>query len=64
MLLVAPAKLFEKGEGSIRLSGRIAGETIAGTGEAPAGGNDPLERQAHRRVHAGKETGRKPVAAR
>ena len=38
VLLVAPAKLFEKGEGSVRLSGRIAAETIAGTGELPAGG--------------------------
>src|SRR5438105_2873289 len=37
ILLVAPAKLFEKGEGSIRLSGRIAGETITGTGEIPTG---------------------------
>lgn len=38
VLLVAPAKLFEKGEGSIRLSGRIAAESITGTGELPAGG--------------------------
>jgi imidazolonepropionase-like amidohydrolase len=37
VLLVAPAKLFEKGEGSVRLSGRIAGEAIAGSGETPAG---------------------------
>ena len=37
MLLVAPAKFFEKGEGSIRLSGRIAGETITGSGETPTG---------------------------
>jgi imidazolonepropionase-like amidohydrolase len=36
VLLVAPAKLFDKGEGSIRLSGQILGETIAGTGDAPA----------------------------
>ena len=37
VLLVAPAKLFEKGEGSIRLSGRIAGEAITGSGETPTG---------------------------
>jgi imidazolonepropionase-like amidohydrolase len=37
VLLVAPAKLFEKGEGSIRLSGRISGEAISGSGETPAG---------------------------
>lgn len=37
VLLVAPAKLFEKGEGAIRLPGRITGETISGTGDAPAG---------------------------
>jgi imidazolonepropionase-like amidohydrolase len=37
VLLVAPAKLLEKGEGSIRFSGRIAGETISGSGETPAG---------------------------
>jgi imidazolonepropionase-like amidohydrolase len=36
VLLVAPAKLFDKGEGSIRLTGQILGETIAGTGDAPA----------------------------
>jgi imidazolonepropionase-like amidohydrolase len=36
VLLVAPAKLFDKGEGSIRLSGQILGETIAGTADAPA----------------------------
>jgi imidazolonepropionase-like amidohydrolase len=37
VLLVAPAKLFERGEGSIRLSGRIAGEGIIGSGETPTG---------------------------
>src|SRR5437762_10221809 len=37
IVLVAPAKLFEKGEGSIRLTGRIAGETIIGSGETPTG---------------------------
>ncbi len=37
VLLVAPAKLFEKGEGSIRFSGRIAGEAITGSGETPVG---------------------------
>jgi imidazolonepropionase-like amidohydrolase len=36
VLLIAPAKLFDKGEGSVRLSGQIIGETIAGTGDAPA----------------------------
>jgi imidazolonepropionase-like amidohydrolase len=37
ILLVAPAKLLEKGEGSVRLSGRIAGEAITGSGETPTG---------------------------
>jgi imidazolonepropionase-like amidohydrolase len=35
VLIIAPAKSLEKGEGSIRLSGHITGETIAGSGEAP-----------------------------
>lgn len=35
VLLIAPAKLLDKGEGSIRLTGQIAGETISGSGEAP-----------------------------
>src|ERR1700704_223869 len=39
VLLIAPAKLFDKGDGSVRLSGQIIGETIAGTGEAPATSN-------------------------
>jgi imidazolonepropionase-like amidohydrolase len=37
ILLIAPAKLFEKGDGSVRLSGRIAGEAITGSGETPTG---------------------------
>src|SRR2546421_1121319 len=36
VLLIAPAKLFDKGDGSVRLSGQVIGETIAGTGDAPA----------------------------
>jgi imidazolonepropionase-like amidohydrolase len=36
VLVIAPAKLFDKGEGSIRLTGQIIGEAIAGTGDAPA----------------------------
>ncbi len=39
VLVIAPAKLFEKGEGSIRLTGQITGETIAGAGEAPGTAN-------------------------
>jgi imidazolonepropionase-like amidohydrolase len=35
LLVIAPAKLFDKGEGSIRLTGQISGETIAGSGDAP-----------------------------
>lgn len=35
VLLVASAKLFDKGEGSVRLAGRLAGDAIAGTGDAP-----------------------------
>src|SRR3954469_8441630 len=35
VLLIAPAKLFDKGEGSLRLTGVIAGETISGIGDAP-----------------------------
>ncbi|MFZ1219507.1 MAG: amidohydrolase family protein [Chthoniobacterales bacterium] len=34
VLVIAPAKLFEKGEGSIRLTGQISGETITGGGDA------------------------------
>ena len=37
VLLVAPAKLFGGGEGGLRLSGRMVGDAIAGTGDAPAG---------------------------
>ncbi|HWM24228.1 MAG TPA: amidohydrolase family protein [Chthoniobacterales bacterium] len=37
VLLVASARLFEKGEGSIRLSGRIVADAISGTGELPTG---------------------------
>jgi imidazolonepropionase-like amidohydrolase len=35
VLVIAPAKLFDKGEGSIRLTGQIAGETISGNGDGP-----------------------------
>lgn len=35
VLVVAPAKLFDKGEGSIRLTGQAAGETINGNGDGP-----------------------------
>jgi imidazolonepropionase-like amidohydrolase len=35
ILVIAPAKLFDKGEGSIRLTGQVAGETIAGNGDGP-----------------------------
>jgi imidazolonepropionase-like amidohydrolase len=35
ILVIAPAKLFDKGEGSLRLTGTIFGETISGTGDAP-----------------------------
>jgi len=37
VLLVAPAKLLDKGDGSVRLSGRISGESITGSGETPTG---------------------------
>jgi len=39
VLVIAPAKLFDKGEGSIRLTGQIIGETIAGSGDAPTATN-------------------------
>jgi imidazolonepropionase-like amidohydrolase len=35
VLVIAPAKLFDKGDGSIRLTGQILGEIISGTGDAP-----------------------------
>ncbi|MGZ5006106.1 MAG: amidohydrolase, partial [Chthoniobacterales bacterium] len=35
VLLVAPGKVFEKGDGSVRLSGRITGDAITGSGDAP-----------------------------
>ncbi len=38
VLLVAPAKLFGKGEGAMRLSGRIAGDAMVGNGDAPPTG--------------------------
>lgn len=37
VLLVMPAKLLERGDGAVRLSGRVVGDAIAGTGEAPTG---------------------------
>ncbi|CAA9245958.1 MAG: Secreted enzyme, contains two amidohydrolase related domains [uncultured Chthoniobacterales bacterium] len=37
VLLVAPARLLGGGEGGVRLSGRLAGDTVSGTGDAPAG---------------------------
>ncbi len=36
VLLVAPAKLLGKGEGAVRLSGRIAADVISGSGETAA----------------------------
>jgi len=39
VLVIAPAKLFEKGEGSVRFTGQITGETIAGAGDAPGAAN-------------------------
>jgi imidazolonepropionase-like amidohydrolase len=35
VLLIAPAKVFDKGEGSVRVTGQIAGDAIIGTGETP-----------------------------
>src|SRR4029077_5677820 len=35
LLVIAPAKLFDKGEGTARLSGRFSGEAISGGGDAP-----------------------------
>ena len=35
VLLIAPAKLFDKGEGAVRFSGRLTGEAISGSGDAP-----------------------------
>jgi imidazolonepropionase-like amidohydrolase len=35
VLVIAPAKLFDKGEGSIRLTGQVAGEMITGNGDGP-----------------------------
>lgn len=35
ILLIVPAKLLEKGEGAIRLSGRMAADTISGSGDTP-----------------------------
>jgi len=39
VLLIAPAKLFDKGEGSIRLTGQVSGETMAGSGDGPGNAN-------------------------
>lgn len=35
VILVAPAKLFSRGEGGVRFSGRLAQEAISGTADAP-----------------------------
>jgi imidazolonepropionase-like amidohydrolase len=35
ILVIAPAKLFDKGEGSVRLTGQVEGETMAGIGDGP-----------------------------
>src|ERR1043165_9507248 len=35
--LVAPAKVFDRGEGALRFSGRIDGENISGSGESLTG---------------------------
>src|SRR2546423_10810621 len=35
VLVVAPAKLFDKGEGSVRLTGQILAETMTGNGDGP-----------------------------
>ena len=37
VLLVVPAKLVGAGEGGVRLSGRVEGDAMSGTGDAPAG---------------------------
>jgi imidazolonepropionase-like amidohydrolase len=47
VLLVAPAKIFEKGEGSIRFSGRISLDVISGTGDGP---NESWLRWSARRI--------------
>ncbi|HKP93354.1 MAG TPA: amidohydrolase family protein, partial [Chthoniobacterales bacterium] len=39
ILLIAPAKLFDKGEGSIRLTGQVVGETVGGSGAVPGAAN-------------------------
>ena len=39
VLVIAPAKLFDKGDGSIRLTGQFVGETFAGSGNAPGESN-------------------------
>ena len=49
IFLVAPAKLFERGDGAVRLSGRIAGDTISGSGDAP---NDTKIRWSAKRTAA------------
>ncbi len=38
VLLVAPAKVLGKGDGALRLSGRIAGEVMVGRGDVPPTG--------------------------
>ncbi|MDQ6625447.1 MAG: amidohydrolase family protein [Verrucomicrobiota bacterium] len=37
VMLVGPAKLFDKGDGSVRLTGHVANDTIAGSGDGPNG---------------------------
>ena len=37
VLVIAPAKLLGRGDGAVRLTGRLVGDAITGTGEAPTG---------------------------
>ena len=63
VLLIAPAKLFDKGEGSIRLSGRIAARRSA-EAVTRLTRSSSLERKANRALCRDKEAGRKTIAAR
>ncbi len=57
-LLIVPAKLFDKGEGSVRLAGQIAGEAITGTGDDPTG--TPMRWSAKRTAPFVKKPDEKP----
>jgi imidazolonepropionase-like amidohydrolase len=62
VLLVVPARVLGGGEGGVRLSGRIVGDAITGTGSGPAG--DPIRWSARQTApHVAKPRESSPLDA-